>query len=171
MLRTFAEPPTWLGHFPAVFASILGFALKEDKVDDKQSYRFTSIAIMEPIFITEDGYVRNHGSLPTAEQLDSSKRQVQIGGCVKESLKLSIANFQNDYEQHEVVYALQCAGNRRHDIRSNTKDAQGIEWFDGAVMNCRWRGPLLKDIISSTRSASTWPQEIQLRTSPLPRFS
>jgi len=32
-------------------------------------------------------------------------------------------------------------------MRTKLKEVNGIDWFDGAVMNCRWRGPLLKDVL------------------------
>lgn len=32
-------------------------------------------------------------------------------------------------------------------MRMKLKEVNGIDWFDGAVMNCKWRGPLLKDVL------------------------
>ena len=52
--------------------------------------------------------------------------------------------------QHEVSCALQCAGNRRHTMRTLLKEVDGLDWGDGAVMNCRWRGPLLRDVLNIT---------------------
>jgi sulfite oxidase len=46
-----------------------------------------------------------------------------------------------------VICALQCAGNRRHTMRTKLKEVSGIDWFDGAVMNCKWSGPLLVDVL------------------------
>jgi sulfite oxidase len=43
----------------------------------------------------------------------------------------------------------QCAGNRRHTMRTKLKEVSGIDWFDGAVMNCSWTGPLLCDVLKS----------------------
>lgn len=62
-------------------------------------------------------------------------------------LKLSVDQLRNDFPQHEVVCALQCAGNRRHTMRTQLKEVAGIDWFDGAVMNCRWKGPRLRDVL------------------------
>ncbi|KAK6955274.1 hypothetical protein Daesc_002906 [Daldinia eschscholtzii] len=99
------------------------------------------------MFITEDGYDRNHGPLPEKKQLNSRAYRVRIDGYVGHPLNLSIAKLRSDFRQHEVTWALQCAGNRRHDMRTVVKEVQGIDWSDGAVMNCQWRGPLLKDIL------------------------
>ena len=32
-------------------------------------------------------------------------------------------------------------------MRTKLKEVNGIDWFDGAVMNCRWRGPRLRDVL------------------------
>ena len=32
-------------------------------------------------------------------------------------------------------------------MRTKLKEVSGIDWFDGAVMNCKWSGPLLKDVL------------------------
>lgn len=33
-------------------------------------------------------------------------------------------------------------------MRTKLKEVSGIDWFDGAVMNCKWTGPLLKDVLN-----------------------
>jgi sulfite oxidase len=33
-------------------------------------------------------------------------------------------------------------------MRTKLKEVSGIDWFDGAVMNCKWRGPLLVDVLT-----------------------
>lgn len=32
-------------------------------------------------------------------------------------------------------------------MRTLLKEVQGIDWLDGAVMNCKWRGPRLRDVL------------------------
>lgn len=32
-------------------------------------------------------------------------------------------------------------------MRTLQKEVSGIDWCDGAVMNCRWRGPRLRDVL------------------------
>ncbi|OCK86742.1 sulfite oxidase-like protein [Cenococcum geophilum 1.58] len=95
-------------------------------------------------FITEkDGYDRNHGPIP---YLDAAAHRVGVYGTVSNILSLSIADL-SSLPQHTVICALQCAGNRRHTMRTKLKEVNGIDWFDGAVMNCRWRGPRLRDVL------------------------
>lgn len=62
-------------------------------------------------------------------------------------MALSVAQLRHDFDQHTVVCALQCAGNRRHIMRTKMKEVSGVDWGEGAVMNCQWRGPLLCDVL------------------------
>jgi len=32
-------------------------------------------------------------------------------------------------------------------MRTQLKDVEGIDWGDAAVMNCRWKGPRLRDVL------------------------
>lgn len=98
---------------------------------------------MDCSFITTEGYDRNHGPIP---HLDAATHKVSIKGLVEKELSLSVAELQ-ELPQHTVICALQCAGNRRHTMRTKLKEVNGIDWFDGAVMNCKWTGPLLKDVL------------------------
>ena len=72
---------------------------------------------------------------------------VRVDGNVRKELKLSVEQLKNRFPQHEVTSALQCAGNRRHTMRTLLKEVDGIDWGDGAVMNCAWKGPKLRDIL------------------------
>ncbi|KAL5115624.1 hypothetical protein ACEQ8H_006511 [Pleosporales sp. CAS-2024a] len=94
-------------------------------------------------FLTTDGYDRNHGPIP---HLDAATHTVAVQGLVRHELSLSVHDLQA-LPQHSVICALQCAGNRRHTMRTKLKEVSGIDWFDGAVMNCKWSGPLLADVL------------------------
>ncbi|OJJ49042.1 hypothetical protein ASPZODRAFT_149999 [Penicilliopsis zonata CBS 506.65] len=89
-------------------------------------------------------YDRNHGPIP---HLSSSTHTLHVNGQVKHPLSLSMHALSTEFAQHEVTCALECAGNRRHTMRTLLKEVQGIDWGDGAVMNCSWRGPRLRDIL------------------------
>lgn len=90
-------------------------------------------------------YDRNHCSIP--RELDVSMHSVRIDGLVSKPLSLTITDLYNNFVQHEVTSALQCAGNRRHTMRTLLKEVQGIDWGSGAVMNCVWRGPRVRDVL------------------------
>jgi sulfite oxidase len=32
-------------------------------------------------------------------------------------------------------------------MRTKLKEVHGLDWLDGAVMNCKWRGPRLRDVL------------------------
>ncbi|KAF1954096.1 sulfite oxidase-like protein [Byssothecium circinans] len=97
-------------------------------------------------FITEPdaAYDRNHGPIP---HLNASTHRVSVYGLVEKEISLSIDDLKS-LPQHTVICALQCAGNRRHTMRTKLKEVSGIDWFDGAVMNCVWTGPLLLDVLN-----------------------
>lgn len=105
---------------------------------------------------TKDAYDRNHGAHP---QLDGSTHRVRVDGAVDNILELSMHDLQNNFKQHDVVCALQCAGNRRHTMRTKIKEVQGIDWSDAAVMNCSWRGPKLSDILDQAHITLTKDQQ------------
>ncbi|PGG98065.1 hypothetical protein AJ79_08997 [Helicocarpus griseus UAMH5409] len=94
--------------------------------------------------LAPDAYNRNHSAIP---QIDAATHLVSVGGDVSTPLRLSVAQLRHDFEQHEVLCALQCAGNRRHTMRTKLKEVVGLDWLDGAVMNCTWRGPRLRDVL------------------------
>ncbi|KAL4978943.1 Oxidoreductase, molybdopterin-binding domain-containing protein [Aspergillus desertorum] len=98
-------------------------------------------------FITPSftSYDRNHGPIP---YLSADTRTVQIEGLVATPLCLSVPQLTTDFPQHEVLCALECAGNRRHTMRTMLKEVEGIDWGDAAVMNCKWRGPRLRDVLN-----------------------
>ncbi|KAL4967227.1 putative sulfite oxidase [Aspergillus stella-maris] len=89
-------------------------------------------------------YDRNHGPIP---HLDATKHTIKIDGLVPNPLELSISQLANDFPQHEIWCALECAGNRRHTMRTMLKEVEGIDWGDAAVMNCKWKGPRLRDVL------------------------
>ncbi|KAG9605791.1 sulfite oxidase-like protein, partial [Aureobasidium melanogenum] len=103
--------------------------------------------LVSSFLTTKDAYDRNHGGIP---EIDASKHHVRVDGAVKNILDLSMSDLEA-LPQHTVVSALQCAGIRRHTMRTAIKEVQGIDWFDGAVMNCKWRGPRLKDILEKAQ--------------------
>ncbi|KAF2022693.1 sulfite oxidase-like protein [Setomelanomma holmii] len=106
-------------------------------------------------FITLEGYDRNHGPIP---HIDAATHKLSVDGLVNNELSLSVEDLKA-LPQHSVICALQCAGNRRHTMRTKLKEVHGIDWFDGAVMNCKWTGPLLADVLKQavvTVSDAKW---------------
>lgn len=102
--------------------------------------------LVSSFFTIAGNYDRNHGPIP---HIAAEDHIVKVNGLVHRPLELSIEQLRSRYTQHEIISALQCAGNRRHTMRTLLKDVDGIDWGDGAVMNCKWRGPKLKDILDT----------------------
>ncbi|EWC43396.1 hypothetical protein DRE_07695 [Drechslerella stenobrocha 248] len=100
-------------------------------------------------FITDNKHVydRNHGPIP---HIDGETHLVRVDGAVGHVLELPIA-YLNSLPQHTVVAALQCAGNRRHTMRTKEKEVWGIDWRNGAVMNAEWSGVLLSTVLAQAQ--------------------
>ncbi|WPH03840.1 Hypothetical protein R9X50_00672300 [Acrodontium crateriforme] len=127
------------------------------ELEEKPLNREPELEQLISSFITcTKNYDRNHSALPA---LDADTHRVRLDGAVKHPLELSIAALKNTFTQHSVVCALQCAGNRRHTMRTKIKEVQGIDWFDGAVMNCKWTGPRLRDILARAQFSLSEEQQ------------
>lgn len=102
-------------------------------------------------FITKDGgFDRNHGPIP---HIDPSTHTLNITDATSSpthqplSLSLTPHDLRTRFPQHTLLAALQCAGNRRHTMRTQLREVKGVDWLDGAAMCCIWRGPLLRDVL------------------------
>jgi sulfite oxidase len=94
--------------------------------------------------VESTSFDRNHGPIL---HKSAETHTVLVDGLVANRLELSVAGLANDFPQHTVTCALQCAGNRRHSMRTRIKEVTGVDWFDGAIMNCVFEGPRLCDIL------------------------
>lgn len=103
-----------------------------------------SLLTSESFITGEDGYDRNHGPIP---HIDADNHILHVKGEVAEELTLTINQLKQDFQHVEILSALQCAGNRRHTMRTLLREVDGIDWGDAAVMNCVWKGPRLRDIL------------------------
>ncbi|KAF3912869.1 hypothetical protein AA313_de0205231 [Arthrobotrys entomopaga] len=113
---------------------------------EKPLNREPSPEVLIEQFISEkDVYDRNHGPIP---HIDAKTHTIRIDGSVTTPLDLSISTL-HSLPQHTVLSALQCAGNRRHTMRTKEKEVWGIDWHNGAVMNAEWSGPLLSTILTT----------------------
>ncbi|KAF2665723.1 sulfite oxidase-like protein [Microthyrium microscopicum] len=128
--------------------------------------REPNIAELLDSYITpvSTAYDRNHSEYP--EHIDPNTHTFAITGLVQKPLSLHIADLRA-LPQHSVLCCLQCAGNRRHTMRTKIKEVNGIDWFDGAIANCVWRGPRLCDVLSlaglddSVRGEKGWVGHVE----------
>ncbi|OAL30578.1 hypothetical protein AYO20_08665 [Fonsecaea nubica] len=98
-------------------------------------------------FITKsDNYDRNHG--PIQHKVGTDHRVTVDGeGFVCRTLSLTVDQLMNDFPQARVTCTLQCAGNRRHTMRTRIREVLGVDWEDAALMTCVWEGPRVRDIL------------------------
>lgn len=91
-------------------------------------------------------YVRNHGPVP---EIHPRAWRLRVGGLVTSPLELSLAGLREGFASHDVVAALQCAGNRRAGLL-RVRDIPGEEpWGPGAISNARWTGARLADVLAA----------------------
>jgi sulfite oxidase len=96
-------------------------------------------------------YVRNHGPIP---DIQPDSWRLRIGGLVDRPLELSLAALRDGFARHDVVAALECAGNRRAGLMK-VRDMPGEEpWGPGAAGNARWTGVRLADVLAAAGIAS-----------------
>lgn len=80
--------------------------------------------------------------------LSSDTHTLRISGVgIQRPITLTIPELQTKFRHATIVAALQCAGNRRHEMRTQLREVNGIDWTDGAVSNIRWKGPRLRDVL------------------------
>jgi sulfite oxidase len=89
-----------------------------------------------------DLYVRCHGEIP---RLDEGTHRLRVGGMVATPLDLSMGELRGRFPRRTVTAVLQCAGNRRGDLRQ-VRPVSGEPWAAGAIGNAAWTGVALADV-------------------------
>ncbi|KAI0805942.1 molybdopterin binding oxidoreductase [Irpex lacteus] len=87
-------------------------------------------------------YCRNHGPV---EDLDRETYILTIKSS-RGDRRYTMHELESKFQKHEVVAALQCAGNRRKEM-AQIKKVNGILWDDGVVCNAKWGGVRLRDVL------------------------
>ena len=92
-------------------------------------------------------YVRNHGPVPSLDDVDGW--QLTVDGLVDHQLHLSVADLHAGWEHVDVEATLQCAGNRRLGFLE-VRDIPGEDpWGPGATSTALWTGVRLTDVLAS----------------------
>lgn len=105
-------------------------------------------------------YDRNHGAIP---YISAGAHTLLIDGpYVSQRTRLSVSQLRTEFPQHEVECALECAGNRRHTMRTMLREVEGVDWGDGAVMNGRWRGPRVRDVLRRAGVRESEPEGLHV---------
>ncbi|TXM92296.1 molybdopterin-dependent oxidoreductase [Methylobacterium sp. WL30] len=91
----------------------------------------------------EDFYVRSHGDLP---DLDPDTWRLAVEGGDGAARALSLHDLRTRFPQVTVTATLQCAGNRRADMRA-VAPVSGDPWDAGAIGTAAWTGVRLGDLL------------------------
>ncbi len=106
----------------------------------------------DDVTAVEAFYVRNHGPVP---EIDPSLWRLTVDGLVERRLELSLQDLQEQFDEHEMLATLQCAGNRREGL-IEVRDIPGeAPWGSGATGNARWRGARLADVLAAAGMGET----------------
>ena len=90
-------------------------------------------------------YVRSHGKIPA---LDATSYRLRLRGLVATPLELSLEELERDFPAHRVAATLQCAGNRRDELKQ-VKDIPGeAPWAGNAISHGVWTGVRLADVLA-----------------------
>ncbi|MDP4024084.1 molybdopterin-dependent oxidoreductase [Methylobacterium sp. NEAU 140] len=90
----------------------------------------------------EDFYVRSHGDLPA---IDAAAYRLRVAGGGA-PLALSLDDLRARFPVVTVTATLQCAGNRRGDLRA-VAPVTGDPWEAGAIGTADWTGVRLADVL------------------------
>ena len=90
-----------------------------------------------------DFYVRSHGNIP---DLDETEHRLRVAGRVAAPLDLSMAELRDRFPHRSVTATMQCAGNRRADMRQ-VRPVSGDPWAPGAIGTAEWTGVALADVL------------------------
>jgi sulfite oxidase len=102
---------------------------------------------MTDSFITPEEifFVRSHGNVP---EVDPATYRLHIGGLVNTPLALSLAEILRDFESVEVVATIQCAGNRRNELKQIADMPGELPWQADAISTAIWRGVPLQAVLA-----------------------
>ncbi|MCJ2066106.1 molybdopterin-dependent oxidoreductase [Methylobacterium sp. J-088] len=91
----------------------------------------------------DDFYVRSHGDLP---EIDADGYRLTVDGAIPTALELSLHGLRSRFPQVTVTATMQCAGNRRADMRT-VAPVSGDPWDGGAIGTADWTGVRLGDVL------------------------
>src|SRR6476469_11124294 len=91
-------------------------------------------------------YARNHGPFP-----DIAPRQwrLTVAGLVNTPRTLTYDQLTTDFDQHNIVATLACAGNRRAELLAEHPIPGKDPWAHGAISTAEWRGARLADVLAA----------------------
>ena len=90
-------------------------------------------------------YVRSHGDIP---DVDAASHRISVEGLVSQPSRFSVDELKHRFAPHTVRAVMQCAGNRRADMR-HVRPVSGDPWAGGAIGHAEWTGVALRDVLGA----------------------
>jgi DMSO/TMAO reductase YedYZ molybdopterin-dependent catalytic subunit len=99
-------------------------------------------------------FIRNNGHAPEPVA-DPRAWRFRVDGEVNTPLELSVAELESRFPVVELELQMECGGNGRSFFQPETR---GNQWGNGAIMNPRWRGVRLRDVLQAAglKPSSVW---------------
>lgn len=92
-------------------------------------------------------FVRNHNPVPSVDIEDYVLEIEANEDAGTKELKLTLADLKTKFPRHEVISALQCAGNRQEDYVTPDRPLYvAPHWRGGAIGCAKWVGVKVRDI-------------------------
>jgi len=91
-------------------------------------------------------YIRSHGDIPV---VDPRTHRVAVSGLVSRPFDFTVGELKGRFASRSVKAVMQCAGNRRADMRS-VRSVSGDPWAGGAIGHAEWSGVSLAEVLNSS---------------------
>lgn len=95
-------------------------------------------------------FVRNHNNVPDVKE---SEYELEIEANPKAGIaarSFTLEELKTKFPRHEVISALQCAGNRQEDYVSEARPLYvAPHWRNGAIGNAKWAGVKVRDLLEA----------------------
>lgn len=105
-----------------------------------------------PITPVDVFYVRHHLPVPTVA---ADNYSIKVEGAGLRSLQLSLPELQQKFKKVELPATLECAGNRRAEMKAlpapggGGHTIKGLDWDAGAIGTAVWGGVKLRDVLQA----------------------
>jgi len=102
-------------------------------------------------------YVRHHLPVP---HISAEDYRLHVEGEGVRAVTLTLEDLKTKFKRHTVAAAMQCTGNRRHELKM-VKNMAGLDWDLGAIGNAEWSGVRLSDVLKYAGFDSDQSPEVE----------
>ena len=98
----------------------------------------------------QNWFVRNHHPIPEIDPEDYILETENQLSSVPVSKKVSLNDLIDQFDSHEIISSIQCAGNRRSEL-NNIRSTSGTLWSSTAISTAKWKGVWLRDLLMNLK--------------------